>query len=118
MTDVLGWKANRAATWLTNLLIESADKLGKTIFAIQHMTKSGTYVGGTYLKHATTAMMEIRKDDMSRRYVSFSKNRRGGSSVDQRLYYKLENGSVIWSDRLLDEHEAETEATVATVEAV
>lgn len=106
MTDVLGWKSNRAATWLTNLLIESADKLGKTIFAIQHMTKSGTYVGGTYLKHATTAMMEIRKDEHGRRYATFSKNRRGGSAVDLRLYYKLESGSVIWSDRLLDEAEA------------
>jgi predicted ATP-dependent serine protease len=116
MTDVLGWKSNRAATWLTNLLIESADKLGKTIFAIQHMTKSGTYVGGTYLKHATTSMMEIRKDDHGRRYAKFSKNRRGGSQVDMRLYYKLEAGSVIWSDRLLDEQEAEA-TPVATAEA-
>ena len=114
MTDVLGWKSNRAATWLTNLLIESADKLGKTIFAIQHMTKSGTYVGGTYLKHATTSMMEIRKDDYGRRYAKFSKNRRGGSQVDMRLYYKLESGSVIWSDRLLDEQEAEA-TPVSTV---
>jgi len=118
MTDVLGWKSNRAATWLTNLLIESADKLGKTVFAIQHMTKSGTYVGGTYLKHATTSMMEIRKDDHGRRYVSFSKNRRGGSSIDMRLYYKLDAGSVIWSDQILDEAAAELEqsATVATAE--
>jgi len=115
MTDVLGWKSNRAATWLTNLLIESADKLGKTVFAIQHMTKSGTYVGGTYLKHATTAMMEIRKDDHGRRYVSFSKNRRGGSSLDMRLYYKLEHGSVIWSDRMIDEAAADLESEAAIV---
>jgi predicted ATP-dependent serine protease len=106
MTDVLGWKSNRAATWLTNLLIESADRLGKTVFAIQHMTKSGTYVGGTYLKHATTSMMEIRKDDWGRRYAKFSKNRRGGSQVDMRLYYQLAAGSVVWSDRLMDEQEA------------
>lgn len=116
MTDVLGWKSNRAATWLTNLLIKSADRLGKTVFAIQHMTKSGTYVGGTYLKHATTSMMEIRKDEHGRRYVCFSKNRRGGSSIDMRLYYRLDSGSVIWSDRLLDETSAELEqpASVTT----
>lgn len=113
MTDVLGWKSNRAATWLTNLIIEAADKLGKTIFAIQHMTKSGTYVGGTYLKHATTAMMEIRKDDHGRRYATFSKNRRGGSAVDMRLYYKLEHGSVVWSDQILDEQQVEEQDAAA-----
>jgi predicted ATP-dependent serine protease len=113
MTDVLGWKSNRAATWLTNLIIHSADKLGKTIFAIQHMTKSGTYVGGTYLKHATTAMMEIRKDDHGRRYATFSKNRRSGSTVDLRLYYKLEYGSVIWSDQILDEQQVEEQDAAA-----
>jgi predicted ATP-dependent serine protease len=113
MTDVLGWKSNRAATWLTNLIIHSADTLGKTIFAIQHMTKSGTYVGGTYLKHATTAMMEIRKDDHGRRYATFSKNRRSGSTVDLRLYYKLEYGSVIWSDQILDEQQVEEQDAAA-----
>jgi predicted ATP-dependent serine protease len=113
MTDVLGWKSNRAATWLTNLIIHSADKLGKTVFAIQHMTKSGTYVGGTYLKHATTAMMEIRKDDHGRRYATFSKNRRSGSTVDLRLYYKLEYGSVIWSDQILDEQQVEQQDAAA-----
>lgn len=118
MTDVLGWKSNRAATWLTNLIIHSADKLGKTVFAIQHMTKSGTYVGGTYLKHATTAMMEIRKDDHGRRYATFSKNRRSGSTVDLRLYYKLEHGSVVWSDQILDEQQVEQQDAAAQSESV
>jgi len=118
MTDVLGWKSNRAATWLTNLIIRAADKLGKTVFAIQHMTKSGTYVGGTYLKHATTAMMEIRKDNLGRRYATFSKNRRGGSQVDMRLYYKLESGSVVWSDQILDEQQVDEQDAAAQLESV
>ena len=118
MTDVLGWKSNRAATWLTNLIIHSADKLGKTVFAIQHMTKSGTYVGGTYLKHATTAMMEIRKDGHGNRYATFSKNRRGGSQVDMRLYYKLEQGSVVWSDQILDEAQVEEQYSASESESV
>lgn len=98
MADVLGFKANRAGTWLTNLIIEAADKRGKAIFAIQHMTKGGTYVGSTYLKHATTAMMEIKFDEAGRRYVEFSKNRRGGSFINKRMYYSLVNGEVVWDE--------------------
>jgi hypothetical protein len=96
LKDVLGWKSTKAETWLTNLIIEAADKKGKAIFAIQHMTKGGEYVGSTYLKHATTSMMEIRKDETGRRYAEFSKNRRGGSLVGKRLYYSLVNGEVKW----------------------
>jgi archaellum biogenesis ATPase FlaH len=96
LKDVLGWKSTKAETWLTNLIIEAADKKGKAIFAIQHMTKGGQYVGSTYLKHATTSMMEIRKDESGRRYAEFTKNRRGGSLVGKRLYYSLVNGEVQW----------------------
>ena len=60
------------------------------------MTKGGQYVGSTYLKHATTSMMEIRKDEAGRRYAEFTKNRRGGSLVGKRLYYSLVNGEVKW----------------------
>jgi len=99
MTDVLGFKSTQAATWLTNLLIEAADKRGKAIIAIQHLTKGGTYVGSTYLKHATTAMMEMRFDSAGRRYVEFSKNRRGGSGINRRVYYSLDqNGEVVWDE--------------------
>lgn len=98
MTDVLGWKSTRAATWLTNMLIEAADKQGKAIFAIQHLTKGGQYVGSTYLKHATTAMMEMRFDSVGRRYIEFSKNRRGGSGINKRLYYSLVNGEIVWDE--------------------
>ena len=98
LADILGWKSTRAQTWLTNLIIEAADKHGKTIFAIQHMTKGGQYVGSTYLKHATTSMMEIKFDETGRRFVEFSKNRRGGSLVNKRLYYSLVNGEVKWDE--------------------
>lgn len=98
LKDVLGWKSTKAETWLTNLIIEAADKKGKTIFAIQHMTKGGQYVGSTYLKHATTSMMELKFDDAGRRYLEFSKNRRGGSLVGRRMYYSLVNGEVVWDE--------------------
>ena len=75
--DVLGWKATYAETWLTNVMIDAADKMGIAVLAIQHLTKGGTYVGSTYLKHATTAMLEFRFDSEGARYLEFSKNRRG-----------------------------------------
>jgi len=98
MADVLGFKTTRASTWLTNLIIEAADKLGKAVIAIQHLTKGGQYVGSTYLKHATTAMMEMRFDDSGRRYIEFSKNRRGGSQINKRVYYSLVEGEVVWDE--------------------
>lgn len=96
LKEVLGWKTTKAESWLTNLIIEAADKKGKAIFVIQHMTKGGQYVGSTYLKYATTSMMEIRKDESGRRFAEFTKNRRGGSLVGKRLYYSLVDGEVKW----------------------
>ena len=77
-------------------MIDAAENNGAAIWAIQHMTKGGQYVGSTYLKHATTAMMEIMFDDTGQRYVEFSKNRRGGSAVGKRLYFKLVEGDVVY----------------------
>lgn len=94
--DILGWKATYAETWLTNLMIDSADKKGIGIYAIQHLTKGGTYVGSTYLKHATTAMLEFRFDSEGGRYIEFSKNRRGGSMINKPLYFTLENGKITY----------------------
>ena len=95
LKEVHGWKSTYAESWLTNMMIDAAEKNGCAVLAIQHMTKGGQYVGSTYLKHATTAMMEIRFDLSGQRYVEFSKNRRGGSAVGKRLYYNLdEQGDV------------------------
>ena len=92
--DILGWKATYAETWLTNVMIDAADKMGIAVMAIQHLTKGGTYVGSTYLKHATTAMLEFRFDSEGARYLEFSKNRRGGSNINKPLYYTLEEGKI------------------------
>jgi len=97
LKEVHGWKSTYAESWLTGMMIDAAEKSGCSVLAIQHMTKGGTYVGSTYLKHATTSMMEIRFDLSGQRYVEFSKNRRGGSGVNKRLYYSLnEAGEVVY----------------------
>ena len=95
LKEVHNWRATYAESWMTGMMIEASEAQGTAIIAIQHMTKGGTYVGSTYLKHATTAMLEIRFDAHGDRYVEFSKNRRGGSAINKRLYYGLnEDGSV------------------------
>lgn len=101
LKESLNWRSTKAESWLTNMMIDAAEKGGCAVLAIQHMTKGGQYVGSTYLKHATTAMMEILFDITGQRYIEFSKNRRGGSGVGKRLYYRLnENGDVVYdSDR-------------------
>ena len=106
LKEVMGWKSTYAESWLTNMMIDAAEKNGTAILAIQHMTKGGQYVGSTYLKHATTSMMEILFDDAGQRYVRFSKNRRGGSAVGKRLYFRLdENGDVVYDMRRFEETE-------------
>lgn len=97
LKEVHNWRSTYAESWLTNAMIDAAEKKGCSVLAIQHMTKGGTYVGSTYLKHATTAMLEIRFDLAGNRYLEFSKNRRGGSGTGKRLYYSLDdNGDVVY----------------------
>ena len=106
LKEVHGWKSTKAESWLTNMMIEAAEKCGNAVLAIQHMTKGGQYVGSTYLKHATTAMLEIRFDLAGQRYIEFSKNRRGGSGTGKRLYYKLdETGAVVYDTARFQETE-------------
>lgn len=114
------WKATFASSWLTNIMIDSVEKSGSAILAIQHLTKGGQYVGSTYLKHATTAMMEIMFDEAGLRYVEFSKNRRGGSMIGRRLYFSLKDGEIIFDENRFTEtaelKEIETSEAVRQVD--
>lgn len=105
LKEVMGWRSTFAESWLTNIMIDAAEKNGAAILAIQHMTKGGQYVGSTYLKHATTSMLEIMFDETGQRYLRFSKNRRGGSGVGKRLYYRLEDGNIVYDDARFKETE-------------
>jgi predicted ATP-dependent serine protease len=117
LKEVHGWKSTKAESWLTNMMIDAAEKCGNAVLAIQHMTKGGQYVGSTYLKHATTAMLEIRFDLTGQRYIEFSKNRRGGSGTGKRLYYRLdETGAVVYDvDRFNETEEMRNFENVETI---
>lgn len=97
MADILNWRAREAENFIIGLMVEAAEKLGKCIIAIQHLTKGGEYVGRTFLKHTTTAMLEIRFDKGGRRFATFSKNRRCGGMINVPLFFDLDkDGSVVF----------------------
>ncbi len=94
MQDTLNWRAKEAENFLIQLMVEAAEERGKCIVAIQHLTKGGEYVGRTFLKHTTTAMLELRFDKSGARFATFTKNRRAGSMTHVPMYFTLENGEV------------------------
>jgi Predicted ATP-dependent serine protease len=82
-------------------------RLNTTFITIQQVTKSGVFVGSNRLKHAITAMMELRlenaKNIYSDRYIVFSKHRRGDVGV--RLYYSLNSVGNVFYDAARHEKE-------------
>lgn len=94
MQDILNWRAKEAENFLIQLMVEAAENLGKCIIAIQHLTKGGEYVGRTFLKHTTTAMLELKFDKGGSRFATFTKNRRAGSMTHVPMYFTLKDGEV------------------------
>jgi predicted ATP-dependent serine protease len=92
-------------------------KLYTSFFCIQQVTKGGEFVGSNVIKHATTAMMEIRFDESnkSERYVEFTKNRRCGDAVFKKLYFTLDKktGEIKYDSERF-QSDAETIAKVNT----
>ena len=82
--DYYGGTYKGATTKLLTLLEEQnmgENKRGiNTAFLlIQQVTKSGTFAGSNRIKHMTTAMGHLKFDGDGNRFLSFSKNRRGGN---------------------------------------
>lgn len=80
---------------------ENDRRVNTTFLTIQQVTKSGRFIGTNRLKHAITAMLELRlenpKNVYSDRYAVFSKHRRGDVGV--RLYYDLSStGDVSFNE--------------------
>jgi hypothetical protein len=46
-------------------------------------------VGRTFLKHTTTAMMQLKFDKAGSRFVVFTKNRRAGSMTHVPIYFSI-----------------------------
>lgn len=100
MADSQGMRPTEAQRWLIEKMIDSATNKGTAVRAIQHSTKSGTYVGSTLLKHTTTAMFELKFDQHGRRYAYYSKNRRGGAMQHKALYFDIdkEKNEIVYDE--------------------
>jgi DNA repair protein RadA/Sms len=84
--------SNATEKWLIDLMRKhnsgaNENKSYTSFLCIQQVTKEGVFVGSNKLKHNTTGMMELRFDKDGRRYVMFTKNRRG--EVNKKLYFDL-----------------------------
>ena len=98
MQDTLGWRAKESENFVIQLMVEAAEEMGKCIMAIQHLTKGGEYVGRTFLKHTTTAMLELRFDKTGGRFATFVKNRRGGSMTHIPMYFTMADGEITFDE--------------------
>lgn len=128
-----GMSSKEVESWLVSLLVKTAEgandaKKYTTIFCIQQVNKAGEFVGSNVIKHATTAMMEIRYDENNKdeRYVEFTKNRRCGDAVYKRLYFSLDkqNGEIVYDlerykndTDIVKKAEVESMRNVASTEA-
>ena len=84
----------------------NARGVNTTFLTIQQVTKTGHFIGSNRLKHAITAMLELRlenpKNIYSDRYAVFSKHRRGDVGV--RLYYDLSvTGDVFYNSEKFEQ---------------
>lgn len=109
-----GMSSKQVEQYLINLLVKTAEgnndlKKYTTFFCIQQVTKGGEFVGTNVIKHATTAMMEVRYDETNKdeRYVEFTKNRRCGDATYKRMYFSLDkqNGEIVYD---LERYKTET----------
>ena len=102
MMDILNWRAKEAENFLIQLMIGAAEDLGKCIIAIQHLTKGGEYVGRTFLKHTTTAMLQLKFDKGGQRFAVFTKNRRGGSMTHIPIYFTVKDKEVQFDEEAFE----------------
>lgn len=102
--DITGWTNKKVESHLITLLRKVAFEKGSTILVIQQFTKGGTYVGSTKIKHLLTGMIIVQFDNDGRRYLTFTKNRRGGHLVNKKLYYtkNTETGRIEFDSRYLE----------------
>jgi len=96
--DYYGGTYKGATTKLLTLLEEQnmgENKRGinSAFLLIQQVTKSGTFAGSNRIKHMTTAMGHLKFDGDGNRFLSFSKNRRGGNM--NRFYFNFNTKNYV-----------------------
>lgn len=96
--DHNGWGSKRAESWILDLMQKQNEgNNGRnsltTFIVIQQVTKSGDFLGSNRLKHMTSAMLELYRDnDLDTCVMEFSKNRLG--MVGDQIAYTIANDTV------------------------
>jgi predicted ATP-dependent serine protease len=104
--ETLHISGNAAEKWLIDLMLShnlGGNELGKntTFLAIQQVTKGGVFVGSNKLKHNTTGMLELKKDEGQTPHMKFTKNRRG--SIGEKMFYSLsQTGDVEYHKEIIE----------------
>jgi predicted ATP-dependent serine protease len=99
IVDFHGGTNKNAETKVLNILeihnkAKNRDNKNTTFLIIQQVTKGGEFAGSNRFKHMLTGMAEMRFAEDGR-YLSFSKNRRGGEM--NKLYFSLlQQNDVAW----------------------
>jgi len=99
IVDFHGGTNKNAETKVLNILeihnkAKNRDNKNTTFLIIQQVTKGGEFAGSNRFKHMLTGMAEMRFAEDGR-YLSFSKNRRGGEM--NTLYFSLlQQNDVAW----------------------
>lgn len=107
LKEIFGWTAKKAETELITILRKAATS-GTAIMAIQQYTKGGTFVGSNKIKHMLTGMIFVMFDKHGDRYVTFTKNRRGGHMVNKKLYFTKDktSGRLVFDGERFNNDEA------------
>jgi len=103
-----GWTRGKTEKWFLDLMTQhNKAKSGKhTAFVtILQLSKGGSYVGSSKLKHMTTSMMHLDWEggENGRRFMEFSKNRVG--QVNRKLYFNFDNGVTFNEQRFVNDIE-------------
>ena len=92
IVDFHGGTNKNAESQVLNILekhnkAQNREGRNTTFLIIQQVTKAGTFAGSNRFKHMLTGMARMQFGENGR-YISFSKNRRGGKM--DRLYFKVD----------------------------
>jgi hypothetical protein len=102
--EIYGWTGKKAESELIKLCREAAAEKNNCLMVIQQYTKGGTFVGSNKIKHLFTGLMFVMFDNVGDRYITFTKNRRGGHMVGKKLYFTKDkiSGRLIFDKARLE----------------
>ena len=108
----LGMSTKKGERWILDLMNKhngghNMRNIFSSFLCIQQMNKGGVYVGSKRLEHMTSAFLQLSwdKKEPGKRYMMFTKNRKGKEKV--KLYYGFNKTDGIVYDEVRHQKEGE-----------